>query len=862
MIQNFCLFEALFGSFFPFSSSLSPLSSSSKMKEKSQKSLSNNSGIKFKQLLVAFIILNCISAYAGPVRGVVTDKETGEAEIGAVVQFYHGSIEASGIGEAKVIAYSITDSEGVFRATLSTPGTYTLMVSNMGRLPIFHVFEVKGEEETIIGKLEIENDIEAIKSAQIIAQKPLVKVDIEKITYEVSDDIDAKNSTLLDILRKTPMVSVDGQDNITVNGSSRFQVYVDGKPNQMMTANASQIFKMLPASYVSRIEVVTNPGAQYDAEGAGGILKLTTNAAKSEGKSISDGQYGNIMLQGGTKNYGGGVTYSMQKNKFSFSLNANSAVNLSRGVTNEVGHIQKGQTGNVSSNSKYIANAKMPGTTASLNLGYELDSLNIISIGGGLTRFGTRISGTGSFDIHDFAYNSSMTHKSNSTGLNANADYQHTWKNKPSQHLIISYQFSASPTISSVINQIDVPGAGLPNNMPDIGDRDIKSLTNSLSHIIQTDFSTSFKKNHTINTGIKFIARHNKSEQGTNSASATENYNFFNNIGAIYGEYKGNYGPVSLTAGLRYEHTWQEVRFHDKINDFSLDYGNLVPGGNLQFNIKANQNIGLGYNMRISRPGISFLNPFVDNSDPILLKYGNPSLSAEKGHNISLKYNYFTAKWVVSASINGAINSNGISEYSFTDGNSILNTTYGNIVSSNTLSSNVFVNWSPSVKTRLYSNVSVNRSRFVSDELDQKNAGWGYSFMLGGQQVLPWDLRLGIFGYITGRSITLQGYSDGISIANISLAKSFLNDKLNISLSAMSNITGGKGMTIGSYSESKDFSSRTLITVPIRMVAASVSWSFGKASAVTKSLKKKNIDDIQLNSSSGLGESIDTNMKF
>ena len=98
------------------------------------------------------------------------------------------------------------------------------------------------------------------------------------MTYAIADDPEAKTSTLLEMLRKVPMVTVDGEDNIKVNGNGSFKVYVDGKPNAMMSANPSMIFKAYPASAIKKIEVITNPGAKYDAEGVAGVLNIITNA--------------------------------------------------------------------------------------------------------------------------------------------------------------------------------------------------------------------------------------------------------------------------------------------------------------------------------------------------------------------------------------------------------------------------------------------------------------------------------------------------------------------------------------------------------------------------------------------------------
>ena len=116
-----------------------------------------------------------------------------------------------------------------------------------------------------------------LEGVTVTRMRRLAKADADKITYDVKNDDDAKASTVLDMLRKVPMVSVDGEDNITVNGSSSFKVYVDGKPNMMMSSAPSQVFKSMPASMVKSIEVVTNPGAKYDAEGGAGVLNIVMN---------------------------------------------------------------------------------------------------------------------------------------------------------------------------------------------------------------------------------------------------------------------------------------------------------------------------------------------------------------------------------------------------------------------------------------------------------------------------------------------------------------------------------------------------------------------------------------------------------
>ena len=226
------------------------------------------------------------------VKGVVLDSLTRTGEPAAILQFFKaGSPE-------QPVAYTTTSEDGTFSKDLEGIGMYELLFNNMGRKPRTVAFRLDGQGILDLGEILIEDDIQTLKAGSVTAQKILVKMDVDKITYKVADDVDSKTSTVLEMLRKVPMVSVDGQDNITVNGSSSFLVYVDGKPNPMISANPSQILKLMPASAVKDIEVITNPGARYDAEGVGGVLNLITGVSSEESRALFDGQYGNVTLQG------------------------------------------------------------------------------------------------------------------------------------------------------------------------------------------------------------------------------------------------------------------------------------------------------------------------------------------------------------------------------------------------------------------------------------------------------------------------------------------------------------------------------------------------------------------------------------
>ena len=156
-----------------------------------------------------------------------------------------------------------------------------------------------------------------LQGVEVVKQKSLVKSDIDKITYDIESDPDSKSNSVIEMLRKVPMVTVDGEDNIQVNGSSSFKIYVNNKPNQMMSNNPKEVLKSMPANSIKKIEVITNPGPKYDAEGVGGILNIITHNQGIEGYTATFS--GNVSNRGA----GGGVYATVKSGKLTFSTDYN-----------------------------------------------------------------------------------------------------------------------------------------------------------------------------------------------------------------------------------------------------------------------------------------------------------------------------------------------------------------------------------------------------------------------------------------------------------------------------------------------------------------------------------------------------------
>ncbi len=809
-----------------------------------------------KIMMMAALMLSGVMALAQTtVKGQILDAVSREGEPYAIVEFFRAG------DEEKAVAFATTDPEGRFSNTFTMQGDYIALFNNLGRKQIRREFRVEGQPEIDLGVFLAEDAAEMLKGGTVTAQRPLVKMEVDKMTYDVAADVDSKTSTVLDMLRKVPMVSVDGQDRISVNGSSSFQVYVDGKPNQMMTQNASTIFKMMPASSVASIEVVTNPGARYDAEGVGGVLNITTNRAATGGQSVADGVYGTLTGMASTRGFGGGFLGGLQKGKFALSANLNH-IGMHMGTTET--DVTRIQDNGMKTSTSTSMDMRTPINMGTLSMSYDIDSLNLVSATAGLTAFGLNSDGTMATAMTlpggaTFGYEGTTGMKTRNRSLNLSADYQHLWADVPARSFILSYQYEGSPTASNTRNTFG--GATLPGF--DLTDRRSDGFQNSVSHTVQADFTTPLGEKITVSTGAKYLLRHNSSAQTDylwNGTAFVENplgsldYDFYNRIGAVYGEFSGNFGKFGLKGGVRYEHTWQSYLSSAQANPFSVDYGNLVPSASLQFSPSMTTNIGLSYNMRISRPGITYLNPYVDTTDPTARSYGNTELDAERSHNISLVFNHFSSKLTLNATLYHNVTGNGIESYSFYDAANLLNTTYGNIVKSRDTGVNAFAMVSLGSKTRLILNGGGGYRDLRSAQLGQSNSGWTYNAMAGVQQTLPGDFRLSANLVAAGNSVTLQGWSSGMSMGILGLTKTFLEDRLSLSLNGISPLGHGGRLALDSYAAGKGFTSQTQVRVPIRQAALHVSWTFGRQGS-TKRARRTIENDAQLNASS-MAESV------
>ena len=770
---------------------------------------------QFRAIFVMMMLMiSAVMTAQTTVKGVLTDENLGEAEPFATVRvFKHGKTD-------KPVAMFLTKEDGSFSQQVKGKGHYDIVFSSVGKEDLKQTITLNNQGTLDLGTLLIKKNATMLKGVEIVAQKPLVKMDVDKMSYNVAEDEDAKSNTVLDMLRKVPMVTVDGQDNITVNGSSSFKVYVDGMPNVMFNSNPSMVFKSMPATAVKSIEVVTNPGAKYDAEGAGGVLNIIMNKQNPQAAQSMNGYNGTVRASGGNKSISGGAFISGQQGKLSYSANVMTTYSKP-GTTDTEMEITQNNPNGTSQLMTSSNKVTIPFTMGNLTLGYQIDSVSALNVTASINSLNIKSNGNSTTTMgggsygKGFSYGSSTDMRNSRTSFSGSIDYQRFFNKEHTQSLALTYQLNYSPSTVKSDNIFNTT-----SSIIDLTNRYSENKEKTTDHTFQIDYTMPIATGQTLSFGTKLQLRNATSDakyykKGVYDPTSSMDYEYKNSILAGYGEYAGNFGKIGAKAGLRYEQTWQNVEYHlGNGDDFKKSYGSLVPSASLQYTIGQGSNLGLTYNMRISRPGITYLNPYVDKTNPTTRTYGNTDLDVEKNHNLALVYNMFTPKLMLNLNLHHNFTDNAIEQYSFYDAQNLLNTTYGNIVRRHQTGLNGYVNWLAAKNTRFFLNGALNYTDLRSNTLSQSNSGWSANAMIGLQQTLPADFKLSVYAMTSTKNYTLQGWSGGFNLITANISKSLLKDKLNLSLMGMMGLNKGGNINIESHSQGKDFTSHTLTKVP------------------------------------------------
>ncbi|MBR1767497.1 MAG: TonB-dependent receptor, partial [Prevotella sp.] len=582
-----------------------------------------------------------------------------------------------------------------------------------------------------------------LESVVIKAQKQLIKQDIDRIGYDVQADEESKTQTVMDMLRKVPMVTVDGEDNITVKGNSNYKIYKNGHYDPNLSKNAKEVLKSMPASMVKRIEVITDPGAREDAEGVDAIL----NIVMMDGSKL-DGITGVVSATYTSLNHPNFYTsLTGQMGKMLLSVDYGYGGMSSKETENsQVTERTFLETGNHLLAKSAGSN---PGDIhyANLNASYDLDSLNLLSASFGGYFYKLNVQGDGQQSlsnasdqrIYSFSNHYWMPGYSHHS-WNGRLDYEHKTRQK-GERITLSYMLALTRQHTDQENTY----ADLAN-APFVYTSSLQTERERFTeHTLQADWLRPLGKGHKLEIGTKYIDRNNNSHNTQDfrgSLPTTENqFEHTTRVIAGYADYIYNSNKWSARAGLRYEFSHLKGSYPDgSSSSFSHSLNDWVPQASLKYQLTESQSLKLNYTTSINRPGISYLNPAVVTS-PSVVQQGNPLLVSSHSQSIALIYMYIGTRLTLQLAPSYRFSNGGIASIQ-TAKNDVRYLTFDNIQHYRRFGFEQYVQWKPFDGTTLVVNNNLRYEHYENPNLGYRTFGWSDNYYANLTQQLPWKLQL------------------------------------------------------------------------------------------------------------------------
>lgn len=747
--------------------------------------------------------------------------------------------------DLQTVGQSATDANGSFELSTTDSAAHLLRVSLLG----YRIYSqaIKDEQDVALPPIYLIADPTELKEVVVSARSPLVKQEVDRLSYNVQADPESKTSTVLDMLRKVPLVTVDADENIKLKGSSSFKVLIDGHTSSLVVSNPRDIFRSMAASSVLRIEVITIPPAKYDSEGLAGIINVITVKNRIDGYNANMGT--SYKFPNGLR-ANGGLNFKRDRVALSTIVAWNQYNTPLRPFTN----YRKSLSSAAYTNQEGTAETTSDQGLLTNQLSFEADSLNLFTLtasyGGSKNhRLGDVLTTQQDNGFQQYRIANDGRNRQESYG--AGLDYQKGFRGNKNQLLSFSYQFS-----SRTNNQFNSLKASEQVNTV-FGDYDQTNNARLNEHTAQVDYAQPFKQ-LTVELGAKAILRNTKSEFGISginpvdglplAATANDNdFNYDQNIFSAYNSYQLSLKKWTLKAGLRLESTNINADFSNIGHVNIPDYTNVLPSVAIQRKLSPSANLNFGYTERIQRPGILQLNPYVDRQNPYFITYGNPELKPELNHSFSLAFSSYKTLGIT-AGVGYTFSNNTIQYVSLLGQDGITRNTYQNLGSNNSLDLNLNLNYPLTKRLGMSLNAQTSfvRLKGIIDGLNYSRNGVTASGSLFLNYNFGNEWRgVGSLQYFSP-GITLQSTSINFYYLQFGLTKAVLNKKLYIS--------GSFSNPYQRYLDFKNtvkdprFTQVTHESIVYRRFNLGVSYQFGKLrdGSIKKNKKTVQNDDIKV----------------
>ena len=580
----------------------------------------------------------------GQIYGVVLDAETQLPIEYATIIIYKN-------GNNKAINGTTTNKQGQFSVKELAMDIYKVNVEFIGAKTkrINSVTIDNNHLKINLNTILLEKANSTLKEVTVTSSSRLIENKIDKMVFNAEKDISAQSGVATDLLKKIPMVSVDIDGNVQLAGTSSIRFLINGKPSIAFGSNIAEVLQSIPASEIKSVEVITNPGAKYDADGLGGIINIILKQNKTRGYN------GNINTSIGTRIENGSANLALRNNNFgaSFYIATNATLlsatpnSMNRTTTDAANHTTNYMEQEGSSD------VKRHGTHAGLNLDWTYLKKNSFTASINGNDYGYNATGynnqtlSSQMDGAALIQNTLLHNITGGaylgTGMNYNVNYKRTF-DKADREIEIGYNDgnSNNKNESSSLQYL------MPANTLNYGSKTISAPADRETEL-KLDYTEPITDKVKFTTGGKWVGVDLNSETNVFTQSATQpsrlNTSLSNTLGyhqkvmAAYAELEFPIKDwIEVKLGGRWEQTKVNALYSSSKQAINPSYNNFVPSIFFKRKLGEDNSIKVSYSRRINRPGSQELNPYINTTDPKNMSQGNPFLLPELGERIEFTY--------------------------------------------------------------------------------------------------------------------------------------------------------------------------------------------------------------------------------
>jgi outer membrane receptor protein involved in Fe transport len=750
-------------------------------------------------LLTFLFITNALDAQT--IKGKLMDQTDNQP-------IEYGSVAIYQLTDSSMVNGTVTNPQGIFEITGVNPGRYYLTAQFMGyETSTVNEVEVGKTGNLDLGTISLLPNEKMLEVIEVRGERATSMHKIDRQSYEAKSFQASRGGTATDVLRNLPSVSLNGQGEISVRGTTDFAVLLNGKPIQ---TDPSVILNQLPANAIQNIEVITAPSASYDPEGKAGIINIITT------KNATDGVFVQVNAKLGLpsiQNYDNAETAQRYGSDFSLNYSKNKW-NLSVGgsyLRNDIAGRRVGDVYTIINDTLTRFPSDGERSTDGISyfgrftLGYTPNEKNNFSLGfyGG-KRSSDRLADIAYYDNHAISQSTGERIYTNQY-FNHNLrirrgdfvlgsfDYDHTFddQSKISTSFLYEYTMLGGPTTNQNV--------GWPNTELMYQD-EYNTNDNPLNGLrFQTDYKSRTFSVGTFEAGYQFRyldhvgdffyeRRNNKTRQFELVPEFSSTVNLKRAVHSMYGQLSGKKGKLSYGAGLRMEVMDREMELKDKAGTidttYHYDFVKPYPSANLQYEINDELRVKAAYSKRIERTTTFKMNPFPEREHSETLEQGDPQLLPEFidlvemgmvkdfGTNSAFLTTYFRHVDNVINRVNTVYN------------DTILNRIYSNVGTARSFGLELGTELNPTPWWKIFAGGNLYNYNLEGnfDNHPIQTSSWVYSinanttFDISETLNIQWSLN-----YLSDR-VTAQGVDSRFLSPNLSVQKTFLNDRLTANL--------------------------------------------------------------------------------